>query len=63
MISFFELSFEEFCAKMGYKQDATARIIWRTEAVTRFAAIKSSNHYHNGVPCRAFHALEFGEAS
>ena len=57
-MSFFEMSFEEFCAT--FKTPAalkTLQILWRTEAQERFERIKASNHYHNGVPCREFHAF------
>lgn len=60
MSSFFEMSFEEFCAKRryvtgpGYSNDL-AREVWNREAAERFAMIKASPHYHDGVPCREFH--------
>ena len=66
MISFFELSFEEWCQKRGFAHIeahcypavpcAYSLEMWRAEATALFAKIKESDHYHNGVPCREFHA-------
>lgn len=49
----FELSFEEWHAKFAYATPKLqTRQVWREKSQTAWDAIRSSAHYHNGVPCR-----------
>ena len=56
-MSFFEMSYEEWCEIHKCLKNEASRSIWRAGALERFEKIKASNHYHNGVPCREFHAF------
>lgn len=61
MKSFFEMSYEEWCEQFKCLQNEASRAVWNAGAVVRFKAIKASDHYHNGVPCREFHNLPSGQ--
>jgi hypothetical protein len=51
------MSYEEWCENHKVLENTVSRGIWRADALGRFERIKASNHYHNGVPCREFHAF------